>query len=473
MPDAVSSPTAEAGSVLRRHGLAGQVQAARSLLLNTWEPWTSAEAGDDALAVTGGNADSAALFRLLHLGQPVLRSMLGEPVLEVLSAAGLCRHDGEEVRPGRWQVSASQGLLAVADREYGNTEAAIHLGEDSLRFMAFVLEAAPAGRVLDVGSGSGISTVAAARSADDVLAVDVLDAARESTGATAELNGVGKSVHVEVVDFRELGDGRHFDTVIANLPGVPIPNGMPYPAAGNGGPDGLRLIRTLWRWFAGQSRCDTLLMRFQSLGPPAGPSALEELAMVFVGYEVRVVTDSAVPAMVRDAITAERVATLGGRRAVEVYGEMAAARAISGVDHFHCSNLSVLRSGSPGIHHSQHHPGITFGRRYRGSGVGVDPAELIPTYVRWLRYMPDEFWSVHGESSAATTLRRIPELGAALQDGVTSLEAARIVLPADCDERPTELAGMALAVAMLAHVMERRRMLTHSNVDAEQTRGLG
>jgi len=71
-------------------------------------------------------------------------------------------------------------------------------------------------RVLDVGSGSGILSIAAARlGAASVLAVDVDPIAVEATAANARRNRIARSVHARE-GSSPTGDGP-FDVVLANL----------------------------------------------------------------------------------------------------------------------------------------------------------------------------------------------------------------------------------------------------------------
>lgn len=463
-----SATAASAGALLRRLGFVARIQRVRSVLANAWEPWIGAgmppgvpaplPAGSTAESVAGlphGGPALEAAFELLHLGRPVRADRLDTGEARLLRDAGLCVADGRDLVPGAWQLTAFGGLLAAADSEYGTGHADVHLGEDSLRFTAAILEAAPRGSVIDVGSGSGISAAAAARTADRVFALDILERARDAGLLTAGLNGAAGRVTAEVADFRDTAAAEHAGTVVANLPGVPVPSGMPYPAAGDGGPDGLALIRTFWEWFGDQGTADTLVMRFQSLGAPDAPAALAELAERFgTGHEVRVVTDSAVPVLVRDAITAERVAALAGRPADEVLAEISADRASAGLSRFHCSVLLVTRGKTAGVHHSRTGADLDLTRRRRGTGDEADPTGTALTYARRLRLMPDEFWSVDGEIHAAHVLRRLPGLVKALGEEATPEEAAAdILLGTQYPHRPTERAGSALAVALLAHTL--------------------
>lgn len=74
----------------------------------------------------------------------------------------------------------------------------------------------PGATVLDVGSGSGVLSVVAAKlGAPYVEAIDISPAALEATAANAERNGVG---NVVVVSTRAVADVQDaFDVVVANL----------------------------------------------------------------------------------------------------------------------------------------------------------------------------------------------------------------------------------------------------------------
>jgi ribosomal protein L11 methyltransferase len=87
-----------------------------------------------------------------------------------------------------------------------------------LCLMALEERVTPGGSVLDVGSGSGILSIAAAAlGARSVTAMDIDPAAVEATRANARLNGFDRRIVVLQADVAELSSAGQWDAVVANL----------------------------------------------------------------------------------------------------------------------------------------------------------------------------------------------------------------------------------------------------------------
>ncbi|QOC93884.1 methyltransferase domain-containing protein [Micromonospora craniellae] len=449
------------GTGLVGAAFAATIELARARHLNVWEPWLPAE------AVPPG----AGLVRLLHLGVDVPAGAVDPAQAELIVQLGLGRRESDRLVAASWAVTAFRGVLAAGHREYGSGVGDIHIGEDSLRFAAAVLAAAPRGRVLDIGCGSGLASMAAARTAHQVLGLDVLPAAVEAFGISAALNPGLADCRAEVGDFLDLGRGDGYDAVVANLPGVPVPDGVPYPTAGDGGPDGLRLIRALWRWYAGMSTADSLVMRFQCPGGPRTPIAVAELAgFMPPGCDILVVTDSAVPMLVRNAITATRAATLDSQRGAEELTEELQRRcAERGWTHYHCSTLRIRRNGSGMRVHVPTPDLVDVRRSYRGTGWSMSVEELALKVGAELRRMPDEFWSVAGLNAIQDALAHLERIYTDLGHGATERQIASSLSDAST---PLDQAAAVLVVSAIARVMVRMSLLVPVvGVDAPVTEG--
>ncbi len=89
--------------------------------------------------------------------------------------------------------------------------------------LAAALPAAP--RILDLGCGSGILAIAAARlwPAARVLAIDIDPEAVRVTTENARQNGVGAQIEVLVADgFDGIGQAGPFDLILANILAIPL-----------------------------------------------------------------------------------------------------------------------------------------------------------------------------------------------------------------------------------------------------------
>jgi len=96
--------------------------------------------------------------------------------------------------------------------------------------------------VLEIGTGSGLIALLAARAGHQVLATDVVPECCACAKANALLNGVAERMEVRAGDlFEPIGD-RAFDVIATNPPQMPTPPDRDWgdlvSRADNGGPDG-------------------------------------------------------------------------------------------------------------------------------------------------------------------------------------------------------------------------------------------
>ncbi len=145
-----SAAAARVGELLARTCFAERVEAARTGGFATYEPWPPVQEG----AHGGGLGED--LWRLAHLGV-VERERFDDALWADLCAIELAA----DAEPGRFELTAHRSLIAARDRPRGSVRGGVHIGEDSLRFAEAILGVAPRGVALDVGSGSGISTLRA------------------------------------------------------------------------------------------------------------------------------------------------------------------------------------------------------------------------------------------------------------------------------------------------------------------------
>lgn len=176
-----------------------------------------------------GSDDQAVLVRLFLLGLDIdadrARTALAPARLEDLERGGLIEADsGGRVRcPIR--ISPFEGLLLAHDPEVVEDPAPdIVTGLNSAaRTLASLTPRRPAGRALDVGTGSGVQALLAAKHCRHVVATDVNPRALAFTELGAALSGFD---HVECREgsFFDPVEGEKFDLVVSNPPYVISPD---------------------------------------------------------------------------------------------------------------------------------------------------------------------------------------------------------------------------------------------------------
>jgi len=204
----------------------------------------------------------ASWILLFVLGRPLhrsrLESMLSREELAALRALDLLRLDAARelcVAPVRLvslaAIPGSGGELLIAS-DRGN-----HPDGTPLRpFPDFVfsahnpltrqflslLPAGPAATVLDLCTGTGVAALAAASSAERVVAVDIAARSAHFAAFNRLLNGVG-NVEIMTGDLYEPVAGMSFDRIIAHPPYVP--SFYDAPIYRNGGDTGEKVVRRI------------------------------------------------------------------------------------------------------------------------------------------------------------------------------------------------------------------------------------
>jgi release factor glutamine methyltransferase len=108
-------------------------------------------------------------------------------------------------------------------------------GEDSILLIES-LEISDGERVLEIGCGSGVVAIHCAKNGADVTAVDINAAAVELTRKNAAANGAYMDVRLSDL----YGDiDSHYDTIVFNLPYLPVNDKGDLEKAWAGGDDGI------------------------------------------------------------------------------------------------------------------------------------------------------------------------------------------------------------------------------------------
>jgi len=125
------------------------------------------------------------------------------------------------------------------------------LSEDESLLLARGLVVLPGDSVLDIGTGSGILALCAARKARRVVAVDVNPRALAYAQFNSALNGFGDRISFQQSDvFTEVDTDDQFDLVVSNPPVIPAPEGSGFFLHSDGGPEGVQVSETILRGVA-------------------------------------------------------------------------------------------------------------------------------------------------------------------------------------------------------------------------------
>lgn len=306
-----------AGRLLTEAGLIEYFRRVREAIPNPYEPWITLQLGERSKANL--------FYELLHLGKPISvhNTDISDAELKVLQEAHLVDiADGYIVR--NFKLACFDNWLCVSDAP-ADANSVVYIGDDSFIFSEFVSTVEPGRTGLDMGFGSGISSVALAEKCETIIAFDVVPACIEAGQMTALLNDCKASVNFTISDIESFKPPRLFDVIIGNPPGVPVPPGFKYSSAGLGGPDGLKFVRLfIRRAFEWSSSRGQIKMRFQSIGDHRGPYILQFIRDLAeqLNFDVEITIDSTIPIEVRTALSVMNVLKLSPELVMEEVFEL-------------------------------------------------------------------------------------------------------------------------------------------------------
>ncbi|MEV1019789.1 methyltransferase [Streptomyces sp. NPDC050264] len=209
-----------------------------------------------ALRATRGDSPLETLVRLFLLQQPVPRERAaGVLPLDACRDSGWLRESGEEVaatvdvRPyggpdgEDWFIVSDLGCAVGGAGGVGSHEEGVVLGVGGASTtLAGITVRTPVASALDLGTGSGIQALHAARHATQVTATDLNSRALHITALTLALSGVGAADLRQGSLYEPVGDAT-YDLIVSNPPFVISPGArLTYRDGGMGGDD---LCRTL------------------------------------------------------------------------------------------------------------------------------------------------------------------------------------------------------------------------------------
>ncbi|WP_340374482.1 methyltransferase [Streptomyces sp. SS7] len=213
-------------------------------------PWRDAES---LAAISTSLSAESVLSSLFVFGDQVAeseaRAEVPAPLLDLLLRARVLSEDAGKLSAEYCLVRGDGLVLLAAWRAAGRDSGsyAPWVGTDSITLSRLVAARSGIRSALDLGCGTGILGLSAARGGAEVLSVDVNPECTAATTLNAHLNGLAGRVTATEADIMSLSLGSRFDLVVSNPPCLPLRRGSLGWLAGEAGLDGLEFFWELLR----------------------------------------------------------------------------------------------------------------------------------------------------------------------------------------------------------------------------------
>jgi hypothetical protein len=189
-----------------------------------------------------------ACLNLFLLGKTLQLKEVGWLEVDDLVEIGLLRMEKGEVRTAGYSIIPYLGMYFVLHppAHYPTSMGrvpVVYMGRDSYRLGQNLFT--EGGEVLDLCTGSGIIAILAASHGGRALGVEINQEAANVARFNTILNNLEDRVKILKGDLFEPIGTQRFDIIYANPPFVPVPPGLVYSLYGDGGVDGLKVIRRI------------------------------------------------------------------------------------------------------------------------------------------------------------------------------------------------------------------------------------
>jgi len=418
------------GSYFRHVGLGRLIDHERRNKLNAFEPWMRES--------TISSGEASEFFSINHVGRRTRanKTQIETSRLKTLIALGFLDENEGELVQGRWRTTHHQGLFCVSDIDpVGSSN--VYIGDDSLLFSEFVRSLPKSRLGLDMGSGSGISSVALAATCERVIGFDVVAECETAGRITAALNYCDDRVGFTTSSIEAYSPSTRFNVVIGNPPGVPVPPDITYSVAGNGGSDGLHLVRlflsSATEWCQAEG---TIAMRFQSVQDGDGITAYRLISALAKKYrwDVSLVTDIVVPIEVRSALTMSNAAKLNPHISlIDLASKIDKHMVNIGARSYTSTLMTINISGNGRVITQALHNRVTLDTRIFRSKCEFSLDTMVKqTYCAFLSLIgnaPGIFWVLGGLDEVAMVSRDRMRICSLLLASETPRQALDLIYP--------------------------------------------
>lgn len=220
-------------------------------IFNTVEPWIEEKQIEVMLDDLSSDDSCIVEFFLLGYGKEKseLLRILGRENYDFLLEMGFASEIGNLIDPQGFCILPIEDLFLIVSLPscYKNAKqriSDIYIGSDSTKLMKYIKKGTYES-ILDLCAGSGVQGLNVAAYADKVVEVELNDIAYNAALLNAKINGVSQDKYeVRKGDLYNVVTEK-FDCIISNPPFVPVPKDITFPLCGDGGEDGLDIVRTI------------------------------------------------------------------------------------------------------------------------------------------------------------------------------------------------------------------------------------
>jgi tRNA1(Val) A37 N6-methylase TrmN6 len=180
--------------------------------------------------------DNFELFQSLFINNEVIT--FEGSILETLKEFEIVENDNQKWRSDL-RVLYINNVIIFTDNFYStNVKRVFPLSLDESLHLANKIDIEWGKSVLDIGTGSGIYAILAAKKTNRVVAIDINERALAFARFNAKLNRVFEKIEFRKVDINETDLNEKFDLVISNPAIIPTPSNSKFFIHSDGGPLG-------------------------------------------------------------------------------------------------------------------------------------------------------------------------------------------------------------------------------------------
>lgn len=417
------------GRVLREHGFHVILDSIRVAIGRPYDPWLP----DVPISIVC-EPEQVALISLVHCGKTVfLKDFKSHHLISELKGCDLFVVSDGLIQPRNWQITSYNGIFAFRDLAGGGSDSEVYIGEDSFHFLDWLSSAPPFDGALDIGAGSGISSVGVSGKGNFVHALEISELSCKAIEMTAAING---NDNIEAIQG-DITAGNlpksikpAYDLIFGNVPGVAVPPGIIYSPAGNGGESGLRIAEAVLKLSRNMLRPDgNLFLKFESLGTESTPFGQRVITNLVrsTGWSAIFTQHSRIPTELRAAISARWAKPHNLN-----FSESELLKAFD--DHYMDLGAKYFYTCSVVINAERAGQIVSDFSTYRFSGVGIDSCvapdnskdikNISSAYIKEISVLPDGVAELDVEQYSLLPINHLKDVIELAQAGFSPRQVA-------------------------------------------------